>query len=196
MKPPARGNTEGREFVVETYFSKRARTIPLTSYQKQLVIGSLLGDGTLMPTTAGFCFRVHHGVQQTEYVDWKFKVLEQFVRSAPRVSGSGYYFRTITHPEFSVLREFFYQAGRKIVPVSLLETYLDEFGLAIWIMDDGASDGKQLRLNTQSFSQAENEELAKFLRAKFGLEVRLNNDKERNRLRFKSCNDVEARIAR
>jgi LAGLIDADG DNA endonuclease family len=182
-----KGNTEGRKFVVETLFAKHARAIPLTSYQKQLVIGSLLGDGTLLPTTAGCCFRVHHGIKQSENVDWKFRVLEQFVRSAPRVSGTGYYFRTITHPEFLKLRELFYSADRKIVPLGLIEDQLNDFGLAVWIMDDGAADGKQLRLNTQSFSSEENEMLAEFLRAKFGLEVGLNIDKGRSRLRFKAA---------
>ncbi len=188
MKPSTvRGNTEGRKFVVETHFAKYARTIPLTSNQKQLVIGSLLGDGTLMPTTAGYCFRVHHGIQQRQYVDWKFEELEQYVRTAPSISGSGYYFRTITHPEFSSLRELFYPHGGKIVPLSFLQAQLNEFGLAVWIMDDGASDGKQLRINTQSFSLQENEQLIAFLRAKFGLDLSLNIDKGRSRLRVKAA---------
>ena len=51
-------------------------------------------------------------------------------------------------------------------------------------MDDGAVDGKQLRLNTQSFSCSENEALISFLRAKFGIEARLNRDKDRYRLRI------------
>ena len=179
-----KGNTEGRKFVVETHFAKNARTISLTSYQRQLVIGSLLGDGTLMPTTAGFCFRVHHGIHQSVYVDWKFKALEQYVRSAPRICGNGYYFRTVTHPEFSNLRELFYPKGLKTAPLRLLEEHLNELGLAIWIMDDGASDGKQLRINSQSFSVMENEGLIGLLRAKFALDANLNTDKRRTRLRF------------
>lgn len=50
-------------------------------------------------------------------------------------------------------------------------------------MDDGAADGKQLRINTQSFSFEENEILISFLRAKFGIDARLNQDKGRPRLR-------------
>jgi recombination protein RecA len=181
------GDTEGRKFVVETHFAKRARALSLNAAERQLVIGSLLGDGTLMPTTAGFSFRVHHGIQQIAYVDWKFKIIERFVRTPPRVSGNGYYFRTISHPEFSHFREHFYPAGRKTVPLGLLKAQLDSFGLAVWIMDDGALEGKQLRLNTQSFLSEENEGLARFLRAKFGLEVSLNIDKNRHRIRFNAA---------
>ena len=50
---------------------------------------------------------------------------------------------------------------------------------------------KQVRLNTQSFSLAENEVLSSFLRAKFGVDTRLNRDKDRCRLRV-----VDASIQR
>ena len=156
--------------------------MPLTRYQREMVIGSILGDATLASTTSGYCFRVHHGVKQAAFVDWKYQVLEPYVRSAPRVSGSGYYFRTVTHPEFNDLRVLFYEGKRKVVPAKSIG--LTPLGLAVWIMDDGALEGKQLRINTQSFSLEENLRLVDTLRAKFGLDVRLNLDKAKYRLRF------------
>jgi hypothetical protein len=149
------------------------------------MIGSLLGDATLLKTTSGFCFRAHHGQRQQDLVDWKYAELADFVRTAPRASGNGYYFRTVTHPELAVLRESFYAVKQKIVPIRLLESDLTDFGLAVWIMDDGAADGNQLRLNTQSFSASEAEELARLIRAKFGIVLSVNRDKGRPRLR---CN--------
>jgi hypothetical protein len=53
-------------------------------------------------------------------------------------------------------------------------------------MDDGAAEGKQLRLNTQSFSTEEVERLAGLLRAKFGIVMTINKDKNRPRLRCKA----------
>ncbi len=169
---------------METHFARRARETPLHSLQRELIVGSLLGDAYLMPTTSGFCFRVNHGLHQRDYVDWKFRLLAEFVRTPPRESGSCYYFRTVTHPEFSDYREFFYSDNRKIVPMDLLHEQFTEFSLAVWLMDDGAVDRRQLRLNTQSFSFTENEALASLLRAKFGIEARLNRDKDRYRLRI------------
>ena len=184
MKPArGAGNTEGRELVVETHFARRARAIPVTGEQSSLVIGSLLGDGTLLRTTAGYCFRVHHGRAQKRLVDWKYRSMVDFVRSEPRECGSGIYFRTVSHPAFSRLREQFYVEGRKVVPSTLLEQELDARALAVWIMDDGSADGRQLRLNTQCFSADEVEELARILRANFGILMRLNVDKGRFRLR-------------
>ena len=181
---PYKGNTEGRKFVVETHFARRARETQPNSLQKELIIGSLIGDAYLMPTTSGFCFRVNHGLQQREYVDWKYELLADFVRTPPRKSGNCYYFRTITHQVFSDYRNHFYQNNRKVIPIGLLYEQFSAFSLAVWLMDDGGFDGKQLRLNSQSFSQEENEVLSQFLRAKFGIETSLNRDKDRFRLRI------------
>ena len=138
---------------METNFGRRARKLALSSLQRELVVGSLLGDAYLMPTTAGYCFRVNHGLPQRAYVDWKYSQLVQFVRTAPRQVDRCYYFRTVTHPEFTALRaEFYGESGKKTVPIELLRSELGAFGLAVWFMDDGASEGWQFRLNSQSFS--------------------------------------------
>jgi hypothetical protein len=92
------------------------------------------------------------------------------------MSGNGYYFRTVTHPRLAELRESFYAGQQKIVPIELLERSLTGFGLAVWIMDDGAAEGNQLRLNTQSFSAEEAENLARLIRAKFGITMTVNRD--------------------
>lgn len=171
---------------METFFGRRARATPLTPVQRDLVIGALLGDGYLMPTSAGCCFRVSHGLTQRSYADWKFARLSSYIRTPPRQCGTTYYFRTVTHPEFGGLRQAFYADGRKKrVPVRLLEQELTAFGLAVWFMDDGCRDGKQVRLNTQSFSIDENDLLVTFLARRFGVEAHLNRDKDRWRLRLR-----------
>jgi hypothetical protein len=148
------------------------------------VAGSLLGDGTLLKTTAGWCFRVHHGLSQQWYVEHKYRFLAAYVQSPPRRSGKAYYFRTVTHPEFSVYREHFDRSHQKVVPIGLLREQLTALGLAIWLMDDGSADGRAVRLNTQSFSHTENVALATLLRETFALEARVNRDKDRFRLRI------------
>lgn len=147
------------------------------------MIGSLLGDATLLKTTSGYCFRVHHGTRQRALVDWKYAELARLVRTAPKMSGNGYYFRTITHPELARMRASFYSDRRKVVPLETLERDLTAFAMAVWIMDDGAADGKQLRINTQSFSLEEVWKLAGLLRAKFDIDMTINMGKNRPRLR-------------
>jgi hypothetical protein len=169
---------------VDTHFARRARQRPLDRIQHEFVVGSLLGDGTLLKTTAGWCFRVHHGLDQRWYVEYKHQFLEQYVRSLPRRSAGGCYFRTVTHPAFSAYRQAFYPAGRKVVPLAVLDEYLSEFGLTIWLMDDGNADGSAVRLNTQCFTYDENLALAGLLSAKFALNVTVNRDKSGFRLRI------------
>ena len=71
-----------------------------------------------------------------------------------------------------------------MLPVELLYQELSPFGLAVWFMDDGAGDRKQVRINSQCFSQTENLLLVEFLHAKFGVVATLNRDKDRYRLRI------------
>jgi hypothetical protein len=182
-----RGNTEGRGFVVETKFARQARGRPLDRIQHEFVVGSLLGDGTLLKTTAGWCFRVHHGLEQQAYVHFKHQFMREYVQSHPRRSGTAYYFRTVTHPAFSMYRERFYDGRRKIARIEWLREQLTDLGLAVWVMDDGSADGRGLRLNSQSFTLEENEGLAEILRTKFGLEVTLNRDKAAFRLRISAA---------
>jgi recombination protein RecA len=171
---------------LETHFSRAARSHLLTPGQHDFITGSLLGDATLLRTTAGWSFRVHHGLEQSWYVDYKYDFIKELVRSQPSRSGQGYYFRTITHPQLAEYRIRFYDRARKIVPIDLLERRLSTRGLAIWFMDDGGADGSGARLNTQSFSYDENRALAAFLERRFGLCVTINQDKGKARLRFGS----------
>ncbi len=148
------------------------------------IIGTLLGDGYLDKTTRGYSLRINHGIFQKEYVDFKYLLISSFVNSKPKRSGNAYYFRTVSHPFLSELRNAFYLEEKKIIPKELLEHDFDPFAFAIWIMDDGAADKRQLRINSQSFSLEENLWLIKFLQAKFGIVATINVDRGKYRLRI------------
>ena len=181
------GNTEGKNLVMETFFARRARKQILNERQRNLVLGSLLGDGYLAETTRGYAFRVNHGPSQKDYVDWKFKILRNIVNSPPKFAKNCYYFRTVSHVFFDRLREQFYSGNKKVVPRKLIEKQLNPFALAVWVMDDGSKDGKQLRINSQSFSKLENLFLQGVLYAKLGIKSTLNRDKGKYRLRASEC---------
>jgi recombination protein RecA len=174
--------------------ARQARKQGLSANQCELVIGSLLRDGYLVKTTRGYAFRVNHGPAQKEYVDWKYSMLKNLVNSPPRLAGRCYYFRTVSHPFFNRLREQFYKGGNKILPYKLFKKHISPFMLAVWIMDDGSKDGKQVRINSQSFSKSENIALMNILQAKLGIKTTLNRDKDKYRLRI--CNDSMANLSR
>ena len=177
------GTSVAHNAKVETIFARRARAKRFTKQQISLIVGSLLGDGHLMRTTAGYCFRVHHGLAQESYVAWKYNALRDFVRTPPTKCGRGCYFRTVSHPTLCLLAERFYRANSKTVRIDILEHAFDSYAFAVWIMDDGAADGGQTRINTQCFALEEVFRLSDFVAGRFGITMTVNFDKGRPRLR-------------
>lgn len=166
---------------------KLMRATELTADQKSVLIGSLLGDGYLDETTMGYSFRLHHGIKQKDYIDWKYQVLSNIVNSPPKVYGTRVYFRTVSHPYLVNLRKLFYREDKsKVIPENFLEKFLDPLSLAVWLMDDGTSEGRSqcVKINSQSFSYTDNEIICKLLRSKFGLKVSINKDRTYFRTRF------------
>ena len=170
---------------MDTRLAREARKLSFSKVQLMFIIGSILGDGYLDTTTRGYSLRIHHGISQKEYVEFKYSLISSFVNSKPKRSGNAYYFRTVSHPLLTKLRSIFYNEQRKkIIPKSFLMKNFDSFTLAIWIMDDGSADKNRLRINTQSFSLEENLWLVKFLQTKFGIKSTINVDKGKYRLRI------------
>ena len=169
---------------MDTIRARNARFRQLTNEQQEIIIGSLLGDGYLVATTRGYAFRVNHSIAQQAYVDWKYDFLKEFTNSKPRIYQNSYYFRTVSHPFFEKLRYEFYVGKRKRVPRQLSK-WISPLILSVWLMDDGARDKGQLRLNTQCFSREENQTLVGILEAKLGISATLNRDKKQFRLRVK-----------
>ncbi len=169
---------------MDTRLAREARQLSFSNKQLMFIIGTLLGDGYLDKTTRGYSLRIHHGIFQKEYVDFKYFLISSFVNSKPKPSGKAYYFRTVSHPLLIELRNVFYVQQKKVLPKKLLEENFDSFALAIWIIDDGAKDKNQLRINTQCFSLEENLWLIEFLHAKFGIKTTMNVDEGKYRLRI------------
>ena len=139
-----------------------------------------------MRTTSGYSFRINHSFSQKEYADWKYRMMKEFVRTPPRRCGRCYYFRTISHPLFKEIRRHFFGGKTRRLSCEFLSRHITPFVLAVWIMDDGAKDKNQLRLNSQCFGRKDNNILRHILRAKLGIETTLNRDKDRYRIRVNS----------
>src|SRR3989339_1936074 len=116
------------------------REVELTADQLAVIVGTLLGDGYLDETTMGYSLRLHHGIKQKDYIDWKYKILSNIVNSPPKENGTRVYFRTVSHPYLVNLRKLFYKKDRsRVIPESFLEKFLNTLSLAVWIMDDGTN---------------------------------------------------------
>lgn len=154
----------------------------LTREQESVIIGSLLGDGA-MRCKNNALLEVNHCVEQREYVDWKYGVLRNMVRTAPKErKGNGkriaYRFTTLSLPVLTGFYHRFYRNGVKRIPE---EFALDGLVIATWFMDDGSKSRKTIYFNTQQFTVKDQKSLIRKL-ADIGLMCTLNRDKSYYRL--------------
>lgn len=161
----------------------------LQPIQHAVLVGSLLGDGTLRKQgerRTNALLEVNHAWHCKEYVDWKYQIFQPFVLTPPkRRLGNGsrvaYRFTTRSIPIFTSYYRWFYEEGKKRVPSDI---QLDPLALAVWFMDDGSRSRSACYLNTQQFAIAEQEWLRHLLRKTFGIESALKRDKSYFRLRI------------
>lgn len=141
-----------------------ATSLKLGLVHKSVLLGILLGDGTLKRTSAGSTSLVwSHSEKQADYLRWTVQVLSPLAKLAEEYT-TGYgsraqVARTIFHPALS---EFFdgFDKPKGVAP-SWIESALTPIALAYWYMDDGAllhSSNQQDRahFSTYSFSEASN----------------------------------------
>lgn len=160
----------------------------LTQFQKSVVVGSILGDGYLriVPGRANAFLEINHSYNAKDYVDWKYSVLRNIVKSPPKMrKGNGmrlaYRFFTRQHPQITELFNTFYVKREKIIPQDFV---LDSPALAVWYMDDGSKCGdNNFYLNTQQFSLDGQKKLIADLE-RMGMQTTLQKDKTYFRLRF------------
>lgn len=170
-------------------------TIGVSSKQKSVLIGSLLGDGYLNTRKRKSIYKAHlqerHTTTQREYTFLKADIFSNFNvhkyemlpnKEQRRPKGAvGYY--TDAHAIFMDYQKLFYnEFYKKIIPIDFLEENFDDFALAIWFMDDGCTKIRNqiegllpdCQIATNSFSEVEVEELVTFLK-KRGLDCYKGN---------------------
>lgn len=178
------GNTVGRQFCV-------------SQFQKEVIIGSLLGDARLECRSKEYTarLRIHQGDEQKEFAFWKYKILKNLVSISPKriicchnpktkQPFYSWYFHTLTFKEFGGLYRDFYSVKRKILPKNISKM-LTPLGLAVWIMDDGCHDKGAMIINSHNFSLNENKKLQDVLKSNFNLVAKINKDRARFRLRIR-----------
>lgn len=162
----------------------------LTQIQREIIIGSLLGDGHLRPHRRGVVFEFLQTSKRKFYVEWKHKMLGSL--ATPQIyhqRGVMEYYKLVTktHPELEDLYQKFYSDGRKRVPVEI-KKMLTPRCIAVWFMDDGSKSKGAVYFNTHGYSVEEQFRLIRALR-RFYIIANLNRDKGYHRLRvLKRCN--------
>lgn len=153
-----------------------------------IIIGSLLGDGSMEKSKDGSRFVFYQAKVNGEYLLWLHNVVSSLGYAkkelpvlysrkgsilVPSVNDIRYYyrFRTFTYSSFDWIYDSFYpKSTRKVVPKNL-DTYLSPLALAVWMMDDGTSfKNKGFKFCTNSFTLKEIKYLALVLKNKYNLD--------------------------
>ena len=147
--------------------------------QLDLLIGTLLGDGSLQTFGRNWRYRALHKASDLAYLDHKYELLRDYCGTGPSIrhtspdirTGNVYsscYFNTLTHPVFTSLADNFYKhdaVSNKYIKVLPSEAFLKHTltpaAIAYWYMDDGALKWKgrsnAMRICTESFTIGFNE---------------------------------------
>lgn len=116
----------------------------ITKKSRNLLIGLLIGDGTISNNNV---FKLCHGEKQKEYLEWKIKLLnnngirnnglKSYIQTKGYNIGSiNYYTQLNITPFIKTLRRIFYKPKKNTANLKMLNR-LTEQELAIWYMDDG-----------------------------------------------------------
>jgi recombination protein RecA len=161
----------------------------LGEQQVQVILGALMGDGSLSPNRrgrSGTRFRLGHGTRQTAYLDWKVSLLENIPHTRT-VNAKGAVFADFTPlPELAEIREVVYFGdGKKHLTWEYLKA-LTPLALAVWYMDDSSftvrSTGVQERTKggtgrieicVEAMSPGSRDRLVQYLRDTYELEAKL-----------------------
>lgn len=151
------------------------RSIPLTDLQKQILVGHLLGDGSVWKDNPSCTARIliSQCKAQEEYFNWKVNQFSPYILSTrENIDKNGFVqlnTSSITHPDLDYFWSIFYK-NNKIIPDNL-EEYLTPIALAVWIQDDGnLNEGVNMRIACQGFTEIDQHKLKIYLKKCYNLE--------------------------
>jgi hypothetical protein len=189
-------------------------TNELTTIQKEVLIGSLLGDGFLRiagkTKRANANFGILRCLDDKDYIDWEFNLFKNIVIKTEPTCGSLFdkrtqkyynriYFQTMSCKLLTEYYHKWYPNGIKIVPNDL---ELSSLSIAIWFCDDGnVCHGKSrhifnITFATNSFSKDEvyflRDKLTQRYNEKYIVSKTFNNGNEQYLLRATNNNAARA----
>jgi len=161
-------------------------TRDLTEFQQAVLVGTLLGDGSIAKHGYHHRLFVKHKLAHRALAAWKREVFADFTTMPlhqfdQRLNGNRYpcvQFVTRTDPVFSEWRLRFYEGRRKIVPAEI-SSFVTSVSVAVWLMDDGTAERAGVSFQTHSFELVEVERLAALMRASFEINASVMRNKGR-----------------
>lgn len=176
-----------------------------------ILVGSMLGDGSMERDGNGSRFCFYQEKSHGEYLLWLHSTLFElgYCKStlpviSSRLDAKGgiryfYRFRTFTYSSFNWIYDSFYNVRqgyrRKIIP-QYIEEYLTPLALAVWIMDDGCKfHNKGMKFSTNCFTLLEVQNLANILNKKYKLNTSIHKTGVINQYNIYICKESVLELA-
>jgi hypothetical protein len=150
------------------------KTLKLTDKQREIICGTLLGDGHLKKI--GNDYHLSFEQKNEMYIFHLYENFKNWVRQEPKKRVhknktklfSSFYFGTISHSEFTFYRNLVYPNGKKtLTPENIDQLLTGPIVLAYWFMDDGSKTPYGYYLHTDCFGLNACQYLIKVLLNKF-----------------------------
>jgi len=151
---------------------------------REIILGSLLGDGSLRIhkpyKNARFSFR--HSVHQKEYFDWKVNQLREvssqnnvWKQKADGFGGEKMRFQSLALESLTEIYRLTHQHDHRLVVRRKWLNLLTPLSLAVWWLDDGSiiANGRKGVLCTDPIPIEEQKLLAKYLLKVWGINVKI-----------------------
>ena len=157
--------------------------VQLTSVQKEILVGTMLGDAFIERSKPTHNARVRFDQSFPNHASYLMKIYSYFynltgkgptviIRKPDKRTGKVYYqmqLKTLAFPCLNYYHNLFYKDGKKIIP-KIIGELLTARSLAYWIKDDGGkSSSNQTILHTRSYTFEEVILLQKVLKNNFKL---------------------------
>lgn len=157
----------------------------LSNIQKQLILGSSLGDGCISLQTSANAknphFQVSHNPMQRNYLKWKYSILSNVSNVVRRIkntrgfsnkSGILYNFETHSLSALLPIYKMLYKNKKKVITEAYLKK-MSPLSFAVWYMDDGSlSKGKTsetIRICVPGFSEESIDVFIKYFYEKYNI---------------------------
>jgi recombination protein RecA len=170
-----------------------AVTHRLNDLQREIIRGSLMGDGNLSPSrhteSMGVRFRLGHGLKQEAYLKWKARFFEN-VPHTFYADKKSVKLDLTPLPELYGMRVAMYKNGKKVLSSDFLAA-LTPLSLAIWYQDDGhldirnkAGDKGRIDIVVQAMAPESRGALKSLLKERYGIDTRLHGRGARKQATF------------
>lgn len=166
-------------------FTRIKDSFKLSEKQKSVLLGTLLGDGSLKRRGNYYRLHIKHSHKQLLLVRYKREIFSNITSMPIRiffqtVKDKDYKFCefvTLTHPKFSEYRKLFYRGKKKVISQKLKQQLKDPLSLAVWFMDDGCAEYAGVSFSTHCFDLKEVRFLSHILKENFGLDSTVRKNK-------------------